>query len=296
MPTDVTPATLPDSRPLHRLIARTRRLLRSSWVATGLGITFGLLLGTLAVLAVLDLFIPLEPITLPLLDVVGQNYRENEILAAHAQKPTRRIIGTENQHGREVWLALRDHAPYAGQLGGKRAHHQRHRQRFRGAGHVGGNGFERTAMHRIARSVLFPVRQVGLPLAPTFIPFHPWTTIESYRALLRTLVELDLHTQVAPIQLAIRLLIPEGSLLLELPEIRKLVGLFDARALYYPWRHPDAALDALCGRVQETIKREEKRRTSRAGIFRQIWDLAGNGEFPDIPMVSRATIAVTGPP
>ncbi len=70
MPTDATPATLPDSRPLHRLIGQTRRLLRSSWVATGLGISLGLLLGTLAVLAVLDLFVPLEPITLPLFDVV----------------------------------------------------------------------------------------------------------------------------------------------------------------------------------------------------------------------------------
>ncbi len=133
-------------------------------------------------------------------------------------------------------------------------------------------------------------REIGLPLAPTFIPFHPWTTMESYRAFLRTLVELDLHTQITPIQLAIRLLIPEGSLLLELPEIRKLVGLFDARALYYPWRNQDPALDVLCGKIQETIKREEKRRTARAEIFRQIWDLAQNGEFPEIPLASRATI------
>ncbi|SPE40263.1 Glycoside hydrolase family 2, sugar binding [Candidatus Sulfopaludibacter sp. SbA3] len=51
-----------------------------------------------------------------LLDVVGQNYRENEILAAHAAKPSRIIVGTENQHGRDVWLALRDNAPYAGQF------------------------------------------------------------------------------------------------------------------------------------------------------------------------------------
>ena len=35
-----------------------------------------------------------------LLDVVGQNYRENEILAAHDQKPARKIIGTENGHTR----------------------------------------------------------------------------------------------------------------------------------------------------------------------------------------------------
>ena len=51
-----------------------------------------------------------------LLDVVGQNYRENEILAAHAQKPSRKILGTENGHDRKAWLALRDNPPYAGQF------------------------------------------------------------------------------------------------------------------------------------------------------------------------------------
>jgi beta-galactosidase len=51
-----------------------------------------------------------------LLDVVGQNYRENEILAAHKQKPSRKILGTENTHTREAWLALRDNPPYAGQF------------------------------------------------------------------------------------------------------------------------------------------------------------------------------------
>jgi beta-galactosidase len=51
-----------------------------------------------------------------LLDVVGQNYRENEIVAAHQQKSTRKILGTENRHDRTVWLALRDNKPYAGQF------------------------------------------------------------------------------------------------------------------------------------------------------------------------------------
>jgi beta-galactosidase len=51
-----------------------------------------------------------------MLDVVGQNYRENEILAAHDQKPARKIIGTENRHDRATWVALRDNAPYAGQF------------------------------------------------------------------------------------------------------------------------------------------------------------------------------------
>lgn len=49
-----------------------------------------------------------------LLDVVGQNYRPNEILAAHEQKLARSILGTENIHDRETWLAVRDHPPYSG--------------------------------------------------------------------------------------------------------------------------------------------------------------------------------------
>ncbi len=51
-----------------------------------------------------------------MLDIVGQNYRENEILAAHDQKPARKIIGTENHPDRMAWLALRDHPAYAGQF------------------------------------------------------------------------------------------------------------------------------------------------------------------------------------
>ncbi len=51
-----------------------------------------------------------------LLDVIGQNYRENEILAAHAANPSRKIVGTENAKDLKAWLPLRDNAPYAGQF------------------------------------------------------------------------------------------------------------------------------------------------------------------------------------
>jgi radical SAM superfamily enzyme YgiQ (UPF0313 family) len=134
-------------------------------------------------------------------------------------------------------------------------------------------------------------RAVGLPLSPTFIPFTPWTTRDSYRSFLCELANLDLAAEVAPIQLAIRLLIPEGSLLLELPEIRGLVEPYDARALAYPWRNPDPALDPLCASIQEQVKRHERRRLSRQEIFRAIWDLAGSEPFPeDRPRPDRATI------
>jgi beta-galactosidase len=51
-----------------------------------------------------------------ILDVVGQNYREKEILAAYKQKPTRKIIGTENTHDLNQWLAFRDNPEYSGQF------------------------------------------------------------------------------------------------------------------------------------------------------------------------------------
>ena len=135
------------------------------------------------------------------------------------------------------------------------------------------------------------MRTAGLPLAPTFIPFTPWTTPDSYREFLRALIDLDLVEQIAPVQLAIRLLLPEGSLLLELPEIRAMIEPFDARSLCYRWHNADTRMDTLCAAIQETIKRAERHRESRWEIFRKIWDLAEGGEFPvDAPMVSRATI------
>jgi hypothetical protein len=49
----------PDTSPIHRLIETTRKLLRGSWVATGAGLTLGLLLGTALAAAFVDLVVPL---------------------------------------------------------------------------------------------------------------------------------------------------------------------------------------------------------------------------------------------
>lgn len=59
-----------------------------------------------------------------------------------------------------------------------------------------------------------------------FVPFTPWTSIEGYRRLLERLVELELTEAVAPVQLAIRLLTPEGSWLLRLEGFQALNGAF----------------------------------------------------------------------
>lgn len=51
-----------------------------------------------------------------MMDVVGQNYRENELVALHQAKPHLKVIGTENTHVPVQYLALRDHPFMAGQF------------------------------------------------------------------------------------------------------------------------------------------------------------------------------------
>lgn len=139
-------------------------------------------------------------------------------------------------------------------------------------------------------------REIGLALQPTFVPFTPWTTLESYLDLLDCLRDNDLIENVAPIQLAIRLLIPAGSRLLELPEIRALAGPFDERAMVHPWKHPDPRVDALCEELQRVVHSGEKMNQPRAHIFQRIEETgrraAGLDELAKHQpvLVARATI------
>ncbi|HZS51240.1 MAG TPA: CUAEP/CCAEP-tail radical SAM protein [Bryobacterales bacterium] len=123
-------------------------------------------------------------------------------------------------------------------------------------------------------------REASLTLAPTFVAFTPWTTLETYRALLACIAELDLIPNVAPIQLAIRLLIPAGSRLLERPEVLSIIGEFDHAALTYRWIHPDPRMDELCSQIQSLVKRREAQRATRRAIFREIWRLAHQHSCP----------------
>lgn len=126
-----------------------------------------------------------------------------------------------------------------------------------------------------------------LAMIPTFVTFTPWTTRAAYLDLLRTLVELDLVENVAPIQLAIRLLIPGGSRLLELEDLG--AGEFDARALSYRWTHEDPEMDRLCGDVGTIVREGDRRGAGRGEIFGLIWERAF-GSWPDFMLADRATV------
>jgi hypothetical protein len=115
------------------------------------------------------------------------------------------------------------------------------------------------------------LRRVGIAFAPTFVAFTPWITLEGYVELLRRLIELELVESVPPIQLCIRLLVPEGSYLLKLAGFRDLIQDFDAKILGYPWRHQDPRVDELQSQVQALVGRAEEEGLSRRRIFERIW-------------------------
>src|SRR5262249_7760762 len=96
-------------------------------------------------------------------------------------------------------------------------------------------------------------RNAGLTLVPTFVAFHPWLTLEGNCERLNTIEALDLVDHVAPIQLAIRLLVPAGSKLLELEEMGAVLAGFDPATLTYRWLHQDPRVDQLQRDVTELV-------------------------------------------
>jgi len=132
------------------------------------------------------------------------------------------------------------------------------------------------------------VGRTGIALAPTFVAFTPWTTLEGYRDLLARLVELRLVESVPPIQLAIRLLVPRGSYLLRLPGFDAFIEPFDAELLGYPWHHPDPRVDALQSRVQALVEEAGIDERPRAEVFDSIWTLAHDALALDAPVLPDA--------
>ena len=140
----------------------------------------------------------------------------------------------------------------------------------------------------------------GLTLVPTFVAFTPWTTLEGYCELLTAIDRCGLVEHVSPVQLVIRLLVPQGSRLLELADVRGLVSPYSPASLTYPWRHPDERVDALQRRLEALVG--TRLVADRRSTFDQVWQIAfatAQLEAPPrraAPLPSRATIPYLNEP
>ncbi|HET7695753.1 MAG TPA: CUAEP/CCAEP-tail radical SAM protein [Vicinamibacterales bacterium] len=157
---------------------------------------------------------------------------------------------------------------------------------------------EKGHTHADFAAVVEHCRAIGLTLSPTFVAFTPWTTLDGYAAMLQEIDRLHLVPAVAPIQYAIRLLIPQGSRMLELPEVRRVVTGFNPASLAHGWRHPDPRVDALQQEIERLVG--SRLNAPRDEMFGRAWDLAhaAAASVPPArePLVSRAAVPYLNEP
>jgi radical SAM superfamily enzyme YgiQ (UPF0313 family) len=151
--------------------------------------------------------------------------------------------------------------------------------------------FEKRHSTQDFEAVLQLCRQAGLALAPTFVAFTPWTTLASYRRFLAEIARLDLVDQVAPVQYAIRLLVPPGSRLLELADVRGMVGPLDEARLSYVWRNSDPRMDQLQQDIERLIQHSAAEHASRRATFQRIWERAYQAAAGAAKPVAAPTLA-----
>ena len=96
-----------------------------------------------------------------------------------------------------------------------------------------------------AAEAIAVLRGSGIELRPSLLPFTPWTTVEDLVALIDFVAAHDLVANVDPVQYTIRLLVPEGSLLLDHPDLTPHLGPYDPERLSYRWEAADPAVDRL---------------------------------------------------
>jgi len=114
------------------------------------------------------------------------------------------------------------------------------------------------------------LREHGIETRPSFMPFTPWTTPRDVLDIIDFVAAHDLMANVDPVQYTIRLLVPEGSLLLERDDLREHLGPYEPERLSYPWRSADPAADRLQGRLSALVQQSAAAQEATARTFARI--------------------------
>jgi radical SAM superfamily enzyme YgiQ (UPF0313 family) len=131
-------------------------------------------------------------------------------------------------------------------------------------GHTRADVFEALAIMRLA----------GIALRPSLVSFTPWTSLDDYLDVFEVVEREGLIDHVDPVQYAIRLLIPPGSMLLERAAVRPFLGSLDQAAFSYRWTHPDPRMDELHQEVTRLVEEETKADEDPALTFQRAQALA----------------------
>ncbi len=119
-----------------------------------------------------------------------------------------------------------------------------------------------------ASEAIVLLRRQGIEVRPSWLPFTPWTTIDDLVDLVDFVRAHDLVPNVDPVQFTVRLLVPEGSLLLGRPEMAEHLGPYDPDRLGWTWAHPDPSMDHLQQELAALV--EARLDEDAAGTFGEI--------------------------
>ncbi len=144
------------------------------------------------------------------------------------------------------------------------------------------------------------LRAHGIELRPSFLPFTPWTTLGDIHALLDFVADHDLVGNVDPVQYTIRLLLPEGSLLLGHPDLAPHLGPYDADACSYSWRAADPAVDELQTRIATLVETRLAAGDAPVDVYRAVRGEAGLdparvGKVVDAPRLTESWFCCAEP-
>ncbi|MBI3803667.1 MAG: radical SAM protein [Nitrospirae bacterium] len=98
------------------------------------------------------------------------------------------------------------------------------------------------------------VREAGMALRPSLVPFTPWTTLDDMADLFHFVEREGLIDAIDPVQYSIRLLVPPGSLFLTEASMAPHLGPLAQERFTYQWRHPDPRMDALQKEISRWVE------------------------------------------
>jgi hypothetical protein len=139
-------------------------------------------------------------------------------------------------------------------------------------------------------------RAAGIALRPTWVAFTPWTTLGGYLAWLGFLADEGLVDHVDPVQYGIRLLVPPGSLLLDVPEMRAHLGELVPGGFHHRWTHPDPRVDRLADAVAASVAAASEHDEDPALTFDRVRGLAAAAAGVAAPAPIRLPAGRARPP
>lgn len=93
------------------------------------------------------------------------------------------------------------------------------------------------------------LRQAGIEVRPSWLPFTPWTALGDPAEILDFAAAHQLVGNLDPVQLSIRLLVPDGSLVLDLAAFQPYATGYDPDALSHGWQAETPEVDGLQQRL-----------------------------------------------